>query len=66
LTWRSLLIRGFRSEFSPENVARLQLLFRDVNEIEGRFRPAFEEDDLFRHQAELLTDLILSIQESLG
>jgi hypothetical protein len=37
-----------------------------VNEIEGRFRPAFEEDDLFRHQAELLTDLILSIQESLG
>jgi len=62
----AFLIRGFRSEFSPENVARLQLLFRDVNEIEGRFRPAFEEDDLFRHQAELLTDLILSIQESLG
>ena len=36
----------------------------NVNSRENRFRPAFEEDDLFRARSDLLAGLILQINEA--
>lgn len=60
------LAMHFRSEFDLETAARLRALTADVNRLEGRFRPAFEEDDLFRDRTDLVPTLILEIQETMG
>ncbi len=60
------LVKNFRAEFGQESAGRLRNAAANLNELEARFRPAFEEDDLFRHQAGLLSALILEIQESLA
>jgi predicted nucleotidyltransferase component of viral defense system len=59
------LARNFRKEWTADSLARLRSLLSDVNSLESRFRPAFEEDDLFRERSELLPGLILEIQEAL-
>jgi hypothetical protein len=59
------LARNFRSEWTADSLARLDTLLSDVNSLESRFRPAFEEDDLFRDRGDLLSGLILEIQEAL-
>jgi hypothetical protein len=46
-------------------VGRLLTLTADVNQLEGRFMPAFEEDDLFRDKAEMLSSLILELHEAM-
>lgn len=58
------LIRHHRGSLSEDVMERLRLSFGDLNQIEGRFRPAFEEDDLFRDRAEMLSTLLLEIQEA--
>lgn len=60
------LVKHHRGEFTTENVVRLRGMTANMNELEARFRPAFEEDDLFRPQSELLPALILEMQEALG
>ena len=60
------LATHFRADFEPEVIARLQALTADVNRLEGRFMPAFDEDDLFRDRSGLVSSLILEIQEVLG
>ena len=60
------LATHFRTEFEPDAIERLQTLTADVNRLEGRFRPAFEEDDLFRDKKELVANLILELQAALG
>lgn len=60
------LATHFRAEFEPEAIARLRMLTADMNRLEGRFRPAFEEDDLFRERTELVASLILELQAALG
>jgi predicted nucleotidyltransferase component of viral defense system len=60
------LAKHFRVEFEPEAIARLRMLTADINRLEGRFRPAFEEDDLFRERTELVASLILELQAALG
>ena len=59
------LARNFREEWSADSVSRLRSLLSDVNSLENRFRPAFEEDDLFRDRDDLLAGLILEINETL-
>lgn len=59
------LATHFRSEFEPVLVGRLLTLTADVNQLEGRFMPAFEEDDLFRDKAEMLSSLILELHEAM-
>ena len=59
------LAKNFRSEWTADSLARLRTLLSDVNSLESRFRPAFEEDDLFRDRSDLLSGLILEIQEAL-
>lgn len=59
------LARNFRSEWSADSLSRLRTLLSDVNSLESRFRPAFEEDDLFRDRSELLACPILEIQEAI-
>ncbi len=59
------LATHFRSEFEPVMVARLLTLTADVNQLEGRFMPAFEEDDLFRDKAEMLSSLILELHDAM-
>ena len=59
------LARNFRGEWSADSVSRLRSLLSEVNSLENRFRPAFEEDDLFRDRHDLLAGLILEINESL-
>ena len=60
------LVKNFRAEFGEESARRLRNAAENLNGIEARFRPAFEEDDLFRLQAGLLPTLILEIQEALA
>ena len=56
--------RHHRGALSEGTIQRLRLALSDLNQIEGRFRPAFEEDDLFRDRTEMLPTLLLEIQES--
>lgn len=37
----------------------------DINRLEGRFRPAFEEDDFFRDQADIVPGLVLELQTAM-
>jgi len=60
------LAKHHRAEFTAKDVARLKGMLASVNELEARFRPAFEEDDLFRHQCDLLPALILEIEGALA
>lgn len=60
------LVTRFRGEFSAEVIGELQAAFGDVNQMEARFRPAFEEDDLFATQADMVGELILGIQSALN
>ena len=60
------LATHFRTEFGSDAITRLRALTADMNRLEGRFRPAFEEDDLFRDRVELVASLILELQSVLG
>ena len=59
------LVCHFRDQFGAESIDRLRLLLSDFDQMEGRFRPAFEEDDLFRARADLVSRLILEIHDAL-
>ena len=58
------LIRHHRGALSKDTMKRLRQAVGDLNQVEGRFRPAFEEDDLFRDRAEMVSTLLLEIQEA--
>lgn len=60
------LATHFRPDFGEHSLTRLRELTSDVNRLEGRFRPAFEDDDLFRDKTDLVPGLILAIQNSVG
>jgi len=60
------LAKSFREEWAADSVAHLRDLLADVDSLENRFRPAFEEDDLFRDRVDLLSGLILEIHDSLS
>ncbi len=61
----SYLARSFRNDFSPAAEQRLRDSLADLNTLESRFRPAFEDDDLFRSQAEMLPALLLEMQDAM-
>lgn len=61
----SYLARRFRSEFTPAAAQRLRDSLADLNTLESRFRPAFDDDDLFRTQADLLPALLLEMQDAM-
>lgn len=60
------LAQHHRDSFSPEVVTRLRELTSDLDRLEARFMPAFEEDDLFRDKTGLVPGLVLEIREVLG
>ncbi len=60
----SFLIRQYRSEFTSKAVERLQLAVHDMNQLEARFRPAFEDDDLVDEGD--LTNILLDIDSGLN
>ncbi len=60
------LAKNHRAEFTTQNIDRLRRMIASVNDLEARFRPAFEEDDLFRHQCDLLPALILEMDRVLA
>lgn len=59
------LASHYHSDFAPEVVKELRSLFQDVNQLEARFRAAFEDDDLFGNDAEMVESLILGIQQAI-
>jgi predicted nucleotidyltransferase component of viral defense system len=61
----SYFCRCFRREFSPLAEQRLRAALADLNTLEARFRPAFEDDDLFRTRANMLPALLLEMQDAL-
>jgi predicted nucleotidyltransferase component of viral defense system len=60
------LSRRFRADFSPAAILRLRALLGDMNAMEARFRPAFEDDDLFRTRADVISTLLLEMQQAIG
>jgi predicted nucleotidyltransferase component of viral defense system len=60
------LARHYRGDFSKEALLKARELMYDLNAVEARFRPAFDEDDLFRKEADLLPDLLMNLQEALA
>lgn len=60
------LARRYAGDFSPQARERLRELTSDMNRLEGRFRPAFEEDDLFRERADLVPVLVLELSAALA
>jgi hypothetical protein len=52
----------FREQFDSTSLGLLRTAFADLNRIEARFRPAFDEDDLFGNNPDLLPQIILGIQ----
>lgn len=60
----SFLLRQYRTEFTLKAVERLQLAVQDMNQLEARFRPAFEDDDLVDEDE--LTHILLDIDSVLN
>jgi predicted nucleotidyltransferase component of viral defense system len=59
------LARRHAEAFSSHARERLRELTSDINRLEGRFRPAFEEDDLFRDQADIVPGLVLELHTAM-
>lgn len=55
------LARQHAESFSSQSRERLRVLTADMNRLEGRFRPAFDEDDLFRDQVDMVPALVLEL-----
>jgi predicted nucleotidyltransferase component of viral defense system len=60
------LAKRYSSDFSTQSRVRLREFTSDINQMEGRFRPAFEEDDLFREHADLVPVLLLELSAALA
>lgn len=60
------LARRHPDAFSTPARERLRELTSDINRLEGRFRPAFEEDDLFRDQADMVPGLVLELHAAMA
>lgn len=60
------LARRYAADFSQQARERLRELTSDMNRLEGRFRPAFEEDDLFRERADLVPVLVLELSAAMA
>lgn len=60
------LLRRHRDHLAADDLSRLRHLMNDLSAVEARFRPAFEEDDLFRSKSEALGEWILEMQAKVG
>jgi predicted nucleotidyltransferase component of viral defense system len=56
------LAARYHDQFDGECLVQLKAAFADLDQVEARFRPAFEDDDLFREQTDLIPRLVLGIQ----
>jgi predicted nucleotidyltransferase component of viral defense system len=55
----AFLVRTYRDHFSKEALQNLATITHDLNELEGRFRLAFEDDSILR--IEHLQELVLQL-----